>query len=161
MGKKNIEGKVADALLQSPMTVIVGKRKFVVPRVTLGTLTMVAEYIVAMPSFSPEKKIPEILEGCTRGREVARILAILLYGADAIRNPFRWKPFFLRKSVIKLENYLLLQLSPTQIYDAVTTILSNSELEDFFALTTFLRTVNLVGSEREVGETTKTTASGQ
>ena len=160
MSKKNIEGRVSETLLQDKLRIVLGKRTYSVPQPTLGTLVMVAEDIVALPNFNSEKNIADLLAGCVHGEKVARILAILVLGSKRIKMPgiLRFLPF--QRNVKRMTRRILDNLSNSQIWNGVTAILSIAELEDFFALTTFLRTVNQL-SVREVGETTKTTVSGQ
>jgi len=158
--KKNIEGRVSETLLQNKLRIEVGKRTYIVPQPTIGTLAMVAEDISKLPNFAPDKKMAELLAGCAHADKVARILAILIIGSKRIMLPgvFRYLPF--KRNVAGMTRRLMRELTFGQIWNGVTAILSIAELEDFFALTTFLRTVNLL-SAREVGETTKTTVSGQ
>lgn len=159
MSKKNIEGRVAETLLQDKLRIVIGKRTYTIPQPTIGTLAMVAEDIAALPEFSPEKNITEILAGCVHAEKVARILAILVIGSKRIKRPGllclvpgEWK-------VKRMTRRMMDNLTSGQIWNGVTAILTIAELDDFFALTTFLRTVSL--SAREVGENPKTTASGQ
>lgn len=158
MAKKKLEGRVADTLLQEKLEIVVGPRRYTVPRPTLGTLVMASEHIAELPDFMSDKTA-DVLAECIHGEKVARILAILILGAKEIKMPglLRFLPF--RRNVGRLTRYLLDNATNSQLWDAFTAILSTSELDDFFALTTFLREVNLL-RERKV-EKTKTTASGQ
>lgn len=159
MSKKKIEGRVAETLLQDNLRIVIGKRTYSIPQPTIGTLAMVAEDIAALPEFSSEKKITEILAGCVHAEKVARILAILVIGAKRIKKTGLLSIITGELRVKRMTRRMMTELTTSQIWNGVTAILSIAELEDFFALTTFLRTVNL--SARKVGETTKTTASGQ
>ncbi len=158
VAKKNLEGKVAKALLQEKFEIVVGQRTFSVPRPTLGTLTMASEHIAALPQFKSDKT-SEVLAECIHGEKVAHILAILILGAKRINMPgvLRFLPF--QRNVGRMTRYLLDNSTNSQLWGAFTEILSMSELDDFFALTTFLGEVNLLQT-REVVEK-KTTVSGQ
>ena len=161
MSKKNLEGKVAETLLQDKIKVAVGQRTFKVHRPTLGTLTLVAEDIAKLPEFSDEEKLAVVLSDCVHGKEVARILATLIIGAKKIKHPGLLALWPFRETVSRLTDEILCDMTCSDIWTAVTSILSDSELDDFFALTTFLRTANLASARKVVESMTKTTASGQ
>ncbi len=158
MARKRLEGRVADTLLQEKLAIVVGPRTFSVPRPTLGTLTMVSEHIADLPKMKSDKT-SEVLAECVHGEKVARILAILILGAKRINLPGRLRYLPFKRNVDRMTRYLLDNATNSQLWSAFTEILSFSELDDFFALTTFLGEVNLLQA-REVEET-KTTASGQ
>ena len=159
MRKKSIEGRVADTILQEKMKVKVGKKTFIVERPTLGTLVMVSEQVASLPEFHEGNKVESVLANCVHGKEVARILAIFILGAKRVKNPFKWVPAFLRRSVRSLEGEILLNLTNSQICSALSEIIQESELDDFFAVSTFLSEVNLT-SARKVEKKKTTTASG-
>lgn len=158
MSKKTIEGKVAETLLQEKLDVAVGTRFYTVPRPTLGTLTMASKYIATLPDFKSDRTA-EVLGECAHGEKVARILSILILGSKRINMPgiLRFLPF--RRNVGRMTRTLLDNATNSQLWSAFTQILSMSELDDFFALTTFLREVNLLAARKV--EKTETTASGQ
>jgi len=159
--KEMIEKKVAETILEKPLTVFVGNTSYEVAPPSVGTLIMVSEAVSRLPHTKLDAD--NVLEECLSvGRdctELGEIAAILILGAKKCRQSVgrrlvsggryfyglidtrRWKE---TNAVEELTREVLENCSPRQIFDIITRILGTLELSDFFALTTFLSGVNLL-----------------
>ena len=160
MSKKSLEGRVAETMLQENLGIVVGQRTITVPRPTIGTLVMASEYIATLPEFK-SGSTAEVLRECIHGEKVARLLAILILGAKRIKFPgiARFLPF--KRGLNSMTRFLMLNATSEQLWESFTSILSFSGLDDFFALTTFLRETSITSAREVESSKTKTTAPGQ
>lgn len=164
---KNIERKVAETLLEKKIQVNVGAKVYEAPAPTLGTLVMVSELIAGLPELDTKKDVPAIFRNARHGREIARICAIFILGAKAVRCEQISSENRLRNllklrgpytKVDALTEEILLNCTSTDINRIVANLVDASNLEDFFELSTFLKEVNLTAPTKVEKEMT---ASGQ
>ena len=166
---KKVEQKVAATLLEKKINVRVGTVVHEAPAPTLGTLVMVSELIADLPELDTKEDVAAIFRNIRQGRKIARICAIFILGAKAVKNPV---PVSFEA---KLRRWLRFQFSPVTAVDVLTDeilesctnadisrivahLVDASNLDVFFELSTFLKEVNLT-KPTKVEE--KTTASGQ
>lgn len=176
---KTLEEKVAKTILQQATKVKIGDKEYTAAPPSIATLILVSEAVSHLPQMRlDESKIAQdslaVAKNC---KSIGDIAAILLLGARNItetittqetqRKPCFWGLFYrtVKVSVIKeidrkakLSKELLETLSPSEIHALIATCLSQMELGDFFALTTFLTDINLM---RQTKVENETTASGQ
>ena len=171
---KNIEQKVADTLLEKKIQVKVGAKVYEAPAHTLGTLVMVSELIGDLPEIETKEDVPAIFRNVRHGREIARICAIFILGAKAVKAEqnkpfsaenrirrlirFQFGSFHPRTAVDELRDEILDNYTNADISRIVAHLVDASNLEDFFELSTFLKEVNLTTPTKVE---TETTASGQ
>lgn len=164
-GTGTIESRAAQTILQKSVRVTVGGRTYEAAPPSTATLILASEAISRIPgAVMDEGKVVEsslaIARDCT---PVAEVAAILILGAKEIRRSdrsLRGRLFRRRNAKYRLTQELLLEHSPSELFQLISKLLSTMQLGDFFAITTFLQGVNLL-RPREVVEATTTTASGQ
>ena len=167
---KTIEQKVAETILQKPLTLKVGKDTYEVRPPSLATLILASEEIARLPEtrINPENLTVESLANISEYSPLADILAVLILGAKGLKSQRVEKKsrFFglvtAEKTVevdtkANLSAKILEEWTIPQMREAFTSIVSRMGLVDFFALTVSLREVNMLRRTRETG----TTASGQ
>lgn len=157
---KKTEKKVADALLERTIQVKVGAKVYEAPAPTLGTLVMVSELIADLPGIESKEDVAAIFRNVRQGRKIARICAIFIIGAKAVKEMGRrslLQRLFKPDPVNALTNEILLGCNSSDVSRIVAHLVDASNLEDFFELSTFLREVNLTAPTK----VEETTASGR
>ena len=121
---------------------------------------MASEYIAELPEFK-SGSTAEALRECVHGEKLARLLAIFILGAKRIKFPgiLRFLPF--NRGLGGMTRYLMNNATGEQLWESFTAILEISGLDDFFALTTFLRETTITSARKVESSKTKTTAPGQ
>ena len=164
---KKTEQKVADTLLERKILVKVGAKVYEAPAPTLGTLVMVSELIAELPELETKEDVAAIFRNIRHSGRIARICAIFILGAKAVKNERVSSENRLRNllrlraprtAVDALAEEILDNCTPADTSKIVANLTEASNLEDFFELSTFLQEVNLT-KPTKVEE--KTTASGQ
>lgn len=147
--KKSIETQVAETILEKPFSVTIGNKTYNAAPPSVGTLILVSEAVSRIPEapLNGEKIVESTLAIAADCAPIAEIAAILILGAKAIREGER-KPFYkrLRRRSEKeqLTEELLLEHSPSELFQLISELLATMEVGDFFAVTTFLQEVNLL-----------------
>lgn len=158
-----IEARAAQTVLQQPKKITVADRTFEVSPPTTGTLILVSEGISQLPTMqlNRDKVVQEALAVAKDCRVLGDILATLILGSKRLIETERVtnKRFFGlwrrtesqtvdRKA--ELSEWLLSELSPTEMYQLLIDLVSGFQLGDFFGLTTFLTEINLLRPKRVV-----------
>lgn len=178
-----IEKKVADAILQQPQEIKVGKKKYETAPPSTATLILVSEAVSRLPQHNIEVKEGDsivqpslaIAKDCTPMGEIA---AILILGAKGLTEVVKEKievkergflGLFNRTKIVEVERTIdrkaelareiLEDHPPTEVFNIITRLLSTMQLSDFFATTTFLIEINLLRQTKVVQN--PTTAFGQ
>lgn len=169
MGKENTtEKKVEKAILQKGGKVRIGDREYEYPSPTLGTLYMVSALISDIPEISDSKDTAAVVGSASCARSVARIIATLIIGAKSLKKTGN-KPICRLLTAIKLKSSpldldalteeILGACTPRDALSILVELLGESQLPDFFVLTTFLREASLTRPTKVVK--TGTTAPGR
>lgn len=167
MEKENTtEKKVERAILQKGGKVRIGGREYEYPSPTLGTLYMVSALISDIPEISDSKDTAAVVGSASCARPVARIIATLIIGAKSLKKTEN-KPIYRLLTAIKLKSSPLDALTeeilgactPRDALSILVELLGESQLPDFFVLTTFLREASLTRPTKVVK--TGTTAPGR
>lgn len=160
---RKVEEKVKDTILENPINVQVGSKTYQVAPPTIATLILASEAVSRIPKFTldPEKLVQECFRIARHTRFLGEIAAVLILGAQ--RSDLRVKPahtglfsrlraLFSRRRTQKdlLADEILFNLSPKDLFQVLSRVLSTLELSDFFGLTTFLTEINLLHQTREV-----------
>lgn len=162
---KTLEEKVANTILQQATKVKIGDKEYNAAPPSIATLILVSEAVSHFPQFALDKdKIAhECLMVAKDCQKLGEIAAILVLGARNItetvttqethKEPCFWGLFSrtVKVSVTKevdrkkeLAKEILENLTPSQVHNLIAACLSQMELGDFFALTTFLTEINLM-----------------
>lgn len=178
---QTLEQKVANTILQKATKIKIGDKEYTAAPPSVATLILVSEAVSHLPQFDldGEKIASSVLQTAKDCRLFGDIAAILLLGARNItevvterqtRTKRRLWGLWNQKQTVsvtrevnrvtELSKELLETLSPSELQTVIASILSQMELGDFFALTTFLTEVNLMKQTKAKVET-ETTASGQ
>lgn len=170
---ETIEQKVAEAVLQKPIEITVGEKKFSIAPPSVATIILVSEAVSKMPHFKldPSKVVEEALSVAKDCRPLGDILATLILGArhvderrvvvKTVRKTHRLFFGLIRWESKKTQNIevsskdalaeeLLETLSPGDLYLLLAQILTKMQIQDFFGLTTFLTEVNLLRQTTKV-----------
>lgn len=167
MEKENTtEKKVERAILQKGGKVRIGDREYEYPSPTLGTLYMVSALISDIPEITDSKDTAAVVGSASCARSVARIIATLIIGAKSLKKTEN-KPICRLLTAIKLKSSPLDALTeeilgactPRDALSILVELLGESQLPDFFVLTTFLREASLTRPTKVVK--TGTTAPGR
>ena len=180
---KNLESKVADCILEiSNDTIIIAGEEYIITTPTPATLILVSEFISQIPltdSGNTEKIVYKVLGEAKDLSIIGKIAATLVLGAKRIKErkyktitnieeTRRWSWKKLRHVTDKtitstkileidyLADKILHELSNADLYNLITDRLNNSQISDFFVLTTSLSEANMLRRTKEVE-----TASGE
>ncbi|MDR2888189.1 MAG: hypothetical protein LBV26_09400 [Bacteroidales bacterium] len=159
----SLEQKTAGTILQQPVEVEIGTKKYSVAPPSVATLILASAAVSKLPAvnLSSNSIATECLYIAKDCEALGEIAAILILGAKGLKRTEAGviKSFFRpgadRKTA--LANEILAELSPRQLSDLVGKLLSGMELAFFFATTTSLTEINLLRKTRMA----ETTASGQ
>lgn len=168
--KKTVESKVANELLQRDEEIVIGGKTYMVAPPTLGTLVDASEEYSKIPhiNVSKENLVTDVLREARKARNIARPVAVMILGAERVEKSRRcnhtgfFGKLFRRKKtdiVEDLAHELLLNTRTPELTEAMAKLVMRQDVSDFFALTTFLATINVTSPTKEVE--TKTTQSGQ
>jgi len=163
--KENIETRVAEAILQQPMEVAVGKSKYLVAPPSVATLILASEAVSRLPqgALDEQRVLEETLAKAEYCRPLGEVAAILILGAKGLTETRKVKEkqpryyffgLFCRTKTVEVErafnrkeelaNELLENLSPSELNMLISRILKTMQIADFFGLTTFLTGANLL-----------------
>lgn len=178
--KENIQGRVAETMMQVPATVKIGGRTYEVAPPSFGTLELVSAKLAEVPdigdlgSLSSTDKAVTMLRKAKDFGVLPDLLAILILGSKHIRDNEKVAQrrrkrgllgFFGATEEVAVETSALDRLtteirdevSPAQMAELVPFLIGSLQLTDFFVLTTFLREIT-VAEPTKVEK--KTTAPG-
>lgn len=176
---KTTEQKVSDTILQKPIEVTVGGKKYTAAPASTATLILVSEAISLLPHarLDPDRLVEDSLSIAKDCRPLGDIAAILLLGAKNLTGTVKTRQNVEKRRLWGLLKYteeieveqvidrkaelageLLDDLSPRELNNLVVMLLQKMELGDFFGLTTFLTEINLLRPTKVENETT---ASGR
>jgi hypothetical protein len=169
------EKKVADAVLQAPVEVVIGTKRYVTAPPSVATLILASEAVSRLPRtvISADKILEGSLNIAKDCAVLGEIVAILILGAkhltETVKAPqikekrYLWGLIKFRRTVeveqtvdrkAALTKELLENLSPHELHALTGQLLRQMEIADFFALTTFLIEVNLLQPTKVESETT-------
>lgn len=160
------EAKVADALLQTPFVVRLGGKEYEIAPPTVATLAMASREIAALPESATEADDDLAFKALGSAKDCeryVRVIAIFIIGAKAVREAEndRRKGLFGRKPekpspLDELYDELLYNASPRELITALSILLNQMQVGDFFAFTASLTKVNILAPMTAV-----TTQSGR
>ncbi len=142
--EKDIQKRVAEAMLQRPISIYIGGRSYNIARPSFGTLVLVSEMIARLPHFSIGESANlagQVISEAKEAREIPMICAALILGARNANK--RVIPFIGPTRMQRLAKRLSVGAKTKELREAMEKILLTLDLGDFFALTTFLNGVNL------------------
>lgn len=159
MRNKTIERRTEEVILQTPRRILIGHRTYRVAQPTVATLIMLSAEISELPTGIVADKELDIFTRTLRYAKdcegVGRVAATMLVGAWLTqfggigRRLCRWR-------VRRKARRLLAAHSSATLNAAVTTLMREMQVADFFALTAFLAGVNITKPTKA-----ETTVSGQ
>lgn len=154
------EQKTADAILQRNTTLKIGTRSYQVAAPTIATLILASERIAKMKFDEPREEESQLEYGLRNARKatlVPEVLAILILGEKRAFAPETWTTKVARflhlepkTALQQLTNTLATQHTPKELMDAYIEVLSRMDVESFFAISTFLRRVNVIAPKKKV-----------
>lgn len=159
MRNKTIERRTEEVILQTPRRILIGHRTYRVAQPTAATLIMLSAEISELPTGIVADKELDIFTRTLRYAKdcegVGRVAATMLVGAWLTqfggigRRLCRWR-------VRRKARRLLAAHSSATLNAAVTTLMREMQVADFFALTAFLAGINITKPTKA-----ETTVSGQ
>ena len=159
MENKTIERRTEEVILQTPRRILIGNRRYHVAQPTAATLIMLSAEISELPTGIVSEKELDIFTRTLRYAKdcggVGCVAAVMLTGAwlTQFGGIGRW---LCRLRVRRMASRLLAVHSSATLNAAVTTLMREMQVADFFALTAFLAGVNITKPTKA-----ETTASGQ
>lgn len=166
--KKSIEQAVEQAILQKERTFTIGDKEYKAQDPTIGTLFMVSSLISELPEITDSRETAKVIGTAVFAPQIAKIAAILIIGAKRIKQGrknglYRVFGFFPNhhpsSEVDELAQEILNNCTASEAYDIIVAQMQNASLNDFFAVTTFLREANLTKPTKVVK--TQATALGR
>lgn len=157
--KGDIRSKVAAVINQHTIPVSIGSKTFQVAPPCLGTLIEISEMISSLPAV--EKGSKETLMGFVLARArscgvLPNIYAMLILGPKGYRK--RGALGLGKRKGPALAREIADTVPPKECREGVERILYGLQMDDFFAITTFLKGVEVTKPTKVV---TEATASGQ
>lgn len=158
--EKNILEETAKAILQRETTIKIGKDTYQVAPPTIATLIEVSSRIAKMDFDEPqeeETQLNYVLRNARKAKCISEILALLILGEQKAFTPETWttkiaRLFRLepRKAFDQLTRKISTHYTPDELLEGFVGILSKMEVESFFAISTFLKKVNVVNTKKKV-----------
>lgn len=163
--QETVETKVAEAVLQLPMEVSVGKSKYLVAPPSVATLILASEAVSRLPkgAMDEQRVLEETLAKAEYCRPLGEVAAILILGAKGLTETCKVREkrrrsyllgLFHRTVTVEVErtfnrkdelaDELLANLTPQELNLLISRILRRMQIADFFGLTTFLTGANLL-----------------
>lgn len=168
--KQTVESRTAEAILQKPQQITICSETYQAAPPSIATLILVSEAVAEMPNIrlDTENIVTESLYIAKDCRVLGDIIAILILGATNLCSTkiIETKHLFgliTKHKEVTVDNKaalakkILEKLSPREISEMFTKLMSGMELAFFFGITTSLTEINLLRQTRNA----KTTASGQ
>lgn len=157
MEKQNIKQRTARAILAKPIRVKIGNDSYTIARPTIRTLICVSEEISKLPEFRFEhgKELSGTIAFARHAKNIGLVLATLMLGVKPYYRPVSKAINTIRKKW--LSEKLLTCYTPSELAIALTSLIMEMQIGDFFTITTSLNEINLIKTSKEVG----TTASGR
>ena len=164
--KQTLESKTADTILQDPIQISIGGRKYDVAPPSIATLVLVSKEISQLPEArlnETDTLMQDTLSIAKDCSAIGNIAAVLVLGAKGCRTQKRIVPrrneyrFFggllhFSRQVQVEEEYnpkeelarkLMEDMTPRDVQNLIARILQQMQIGDFFGLTTFLLEINL------------------
>lgn len=146
---KDIEQKVAEAILSKDIDLQIGEDKYSIARPTIRTLISVSYEISKLPQFEviEGKELHSIINYAKNAKQIGRIFATMIIGAkkqNKLTNLFR------RNNIEKLADKIIDKYTPSELNLALVSIFSKMEIRDFFVLTTSLKEASVIKPTKEV-----------
>lgn len=158
--EKNILEETANAILQRKTELKIGDRTFQVAPPTIATLIEVSTRVAKMEFDEPqeeETQLNYVLRNARKAKSIPEVLALLILGEQKAFAPETWTTKIARwlqlepKSAFEeLAHQLATQHTPDELLEGFVGILSKMEVESFFAISTFLKKVNVVNTKKKV-----------
>lgn len=157
--EKNILEDTANAILQRKTELKIGDRTFQVAPPTIATLIEVSTRVAKMEFDEPqeETQLNYVLRNARKAKSIPEVLALLILGEQKAFAPETWTTKIARwlrlepKSAFEeLAHQLATQHTPEELMQAFVEVLSKMEVESFFAISTFLRRVNVIEPKKKV-----------
>jgi hypothetical protein len=154
---ENVENRTASAILQKPLSVVIGGESYTAAPPTLATLILASEAIACMPviNLNTERVASESLSVAKDCRVMGDVLAILILGARGLTETIKVEKrrfFGLKKEVTEsiidhkavLAKKILEEVSPQLYNELFSQLLGTMEVAFFFAISTSLIEINLL-----------------
>lgn len=159
-----IEEKVAATVLEQPLaSITIGTKEYKIAPPSIATLALVStevSHFPNIPSNIPRSKIAEyVLHNAHRFTGIGNIIAILVLGAKAIRDD---RQSYIRRLARRfhilnnetrkerLSRAILEEMRPSEVFQIFLKCFGQSDIVDFFAITTSLSAANILKAEKEV-----------
>lgn len=180
---QTIESATADAVLERVKAITIGGVEYLIAPPTLATLILVSEEVSYLPKveFNEDNAINDALREARHYRGLADIAAILILGAQRLTTekeitteeivttkwlgiiPRKRKATVTRTVKVDMKKHIaeaMMNVELSELSTAVATLLSMMQADHFFALATFLTSINLT-KPTKVAKTQRTIASGR
>lgn len=156
MKDKNIEGKVAETILQEPDKIKIGNKTYEVRPASVATLIQVSRLISRLPDVKLDiENNADILVGslmiANKCEILGEIAATLVLGArkpsntpQLIKNLLQGLKIGFKSKHEKLGEKILYEYGSKELNSMIVRQLSKLEIGDFFGLTTSLLDVNIL-----------------
>lgn len=164
--KQTLESKTADTILQDPISIEIGGRRYDVAPPSIATLVLVSKEISTLPDAQlddTERLMQDTLSVAKDCNAIGNIAAVLVLGAKGCKTKkrivprrkkysFFWGLLHFSRQVQVEEEYnpkeefarkLMEDMTPRDVQNLIARILQQMQIGDFFGLTTFLLEVNL------------------
>lgn len=170
-GKRSIERKASDTLLEKRMEVMVGGHRYSVAPPSLATLMEVSGLIGGAKDWDNVED-EDTVAGVALMRAmdapmICEVVSTLILGANRVVGETSWlEGMWLKIKSWKRNNEeigasyeadkkllverLMYEVTPNDLLGLMTTLLEGMELGAFFGITTFLRELNVAKPTREV-----------
>lgn len=177
---QTIESATADAILERVKAITIGGVEYLIAPPTLATLILVSEEVSYLPqhNFNEAHALTDAIREARYYRGLADIAAILILGAQRLEVEeeqevdevvtTKWLGIIPRKRVVRAKRMVkvdmqkriadaMLNVELSELATAVSQMLGMLQTEHFFAIATFLTSINLTKPTKVA----KTTASGR
>jgi hypothetical protein len=146
---KDIEQKVAEAILSKNIDLQIGEDKYSIARPTIRTLISVSYEISKLPQIEvvEGKEIHSIINYAKNSKQIGRIFATMILG---VKKRNRFVGFFKKNEIEKLADKIIDKYTPSELNLALVSIFSKMEIRDFFVLTTSLKEASVIKPTKEV-----------
>lgn len=147
-----IEQKVADTILQTDFSVLIGGVNYNVAPPTNATIIRLSELVVNLPDIETDDPLDEVLKNGRKSKVVGDIIAVLVCGEIAPLRLFNlgsiFSHFRRNQRMRKVKRQVLYKSSPRATLIVLRQIIQKMEVGDFFSLIVSLKSANILKKTR-------------
>ena len=163
--EKTTERKVAETILHQPKRIQIGGKNYRTAKITFASVVEVSAVISEIPdsiTSGEENLVITTLKNAKDYDGAPKVIATMMCDTRLMLLG-RFGHWMFHRRVSRLSKRLMVSHTPNELNVAAQTLIKDTEIADFFSLSTFLAGINMTKAtkvENTENPTMETTASG-